>query len=175
QLLAGDRRVFLRSSCHLPVADPMRPDRASLQTDVIVCILPRSHKAHRNISAPLYLLGSFRMSVAHRISPRLFSLALAALVTPCSPSQEKGAGFHGFPPAEVTVQAAVTRTFPVTFEYVGQTQGSKDVEVRARVTGIIEKRLFDEGAGGKGGQPVVLIHARHDPPQVAHANAGGAR
>ena len=59
------------------------------------------------------------MSVAYRISPRLFSLALAALVTACSPSQEKGAGFHGFPPAEVTVQAAVTRTFPVTFEYVG--------------------------------------------------------
>src|SRR5438876_8177822 len=35
--------------------------------------------------------------------------------------------------------------FPVAFEYVGQTLGSKDVEVRARVTGIIEKRLYQEG------------------------------
>ena len=115
------------------------------------------------------------MSVAHRISPRLFSLALAALVTACSPSQEKGAGFHGFPPAEVTVQAAVTRTFPVTFEYVGQTQGSKDVEVRARVTGIIEKRLFDEGAAVKAGQPLFIIDARQYQAQVAAANAEVAR
>ena len=41
------------------------------------------------------------------------------------------------------------RTLPVTFEYVGQTAGSKEVEVRARVTGILEKRLFTEGGGSR--------------------------
>ena len=115
------------------------------------------------------------MSVAYRIPPRLFPLALAAIVAACSPSQEKGAGFHGFPPAEVTVQAATTRTFPVTFEYVGQTQGSKDVEVRARVTGIVEKRLFEEGAGVKAGQPLFILDARQYQAQVAAANAEVAR
>lgn len=115
------------------------------------------------------------MSVAYRIPPRLFPLALAALVAACSPSQEKGAGFHGFPPAEVTVQAAATRTFPVAFEYVGQTAGSKDVEVRARVTGIVEKRLFDEGAAVKAGQPLFIIDPRQYQAQVAAANADVAR
>jgi membrane fusion protein (multidrug efflux system) len=115
------------------------------------------------------------MSVAYRIPPRLFPLALAGLVAACSPSQEKGAGFHGFPPAEVTVQAAATRTFPVTFEYVGQTAGSKDVEVRARVTGIVEKRLFDEGAAVKAGQPLFIIDPRQYQAQVAAANAEVAR
>lgn len=115
------------------------------------------------------------MSVAYRIPPRLFPLALAALVAACSPSQEKGAGFHGFPPAEVTVQAAATRTFPVAFEYVGQTAGSKDVEVRARVTGIVEKRLFDEGAAVKAGQPLFIIDPRQYQAQVAAANAEVAR
>ncbi|HEX6136816.1 MAG TPA: efflux RND transporter periplasmic adaptor subunit [Casimicrobiaceae bacterium] len=115
------------------------------------------------------------MSVAYRIPPRLFPVALAALVAACSPSQEKGAGFHGFPPAEVTVQAAATRTFPVAFEYVGQTAGSKDVEVRARVTGIVEKRLFEEGAAVKAGQSLFIIDPRQYQAQVAAANADVAR
>ena len=81
----------------------------------------------------------------------------------------QGGGFHGFPPADVTVQPVALQTFPVTFEYVGQTQGSKEVEVRARVTGIIEKRLFEEGAPVKAGQTLFIIdpHAsiRRRPPR----------
>ena len=102
------------------------------------------------------------MPAALRPFIRSFPLVLtAAIVAGCGQSQQKGAGgFHGFPPAEVTVVAAAPTNFPVTFEYVGQTQGSKDVEVRARVTGIIEKRLFDDGARVKAGQPLFIIDAR---------------
>lgn len=115
------------------------------------------------------------MSVAPRSIPRWLPLALVAVVAACGPSKQQGGGFHGFPPAEVTVQAVAPQTFPVTFEYVGQTQGSKDVEVRARVTGIIEKRLFEEGARVKAGQTLFVIDARQYQAQVAAANADVAR
>jgi membrane fusion protein (multidrug efflux system) len=115
------------------------------------------------------------MPVALRLLFRLSPLAVAALLAACGQSQPKGAGFHGFPPAEVSVHSVAPQTFPVTFEYVGQTQGSKDVEVRARVTGIIEKRLFEEGAPVKAGQPLFIIDARQYQAQVAAANAEVAR
>ncbi|MEP6679277.1 MAG: efflux RND transporter periplasmic adaptor subunit, partial [Betaproteobacteria bacterium] len=115
------------------------------------------------------------MSVAPRSIPRWLPLALVAVVAACGQSKQQGGGFHGFPPAEVTVQAVAPQTFPVTFEYVGQTQGSKDVEVRARVTGIIEKRLFEEGARVKAGQTLFVIDARQYQAQVAAANADVAR
>jgi membrane fusion protein (multidrug efflux system) len=115
------------------------------------------------------------MSVALRSVPRLLPIALLALVAACGQSKQQAGGFHGFPPAEVTAQPVTQQTFPVTFEYVGQTQGSKDVEVRARVTGIIEKRLFEEGAAVKAGQPLFIIDARQYQAQVAAANADVAR
>lgn len=106
---------------------------------------------------------------------RYLPLGLVALVAACGPSQQKGGGFHGFPPAEVTVQQASLQTFPVSFEYVGQTAGSKDVEVRARITGIIEKRLYQEGSFVKAGQPLFTIDPRQSQAQVAAANADLAR
>jgi membrane fusion protein (multidrug efflux system) len=66
-------------------------------------------------------------------------------------------------------------SIPVAFEYVGQTYGSKDVEVRARVTGIVEKRLFEEGSAVKAGQPLFIIDPRQYQAQVAAAKADVAR
>ena len=98
------------------------------------------------------------------------ALAIAAALAACGQSQQH-AGFAGFPPAEVTTQVIAVRNFPVAFEYVGQTLGSKDVEVRARVTGIIEKRLYQEGAPVKAGQPLFTIDPKPYAAQVAQAQA----
>jgi len=98
-----------------------------------------------------------------------------AVLAGCGQSKQQAAGFHGFPPAAVTVKTVAPQTFPVTFEYVGQTQGSKDVEVRARVTGIIEKRLYQEGSYVKAGQPLFVIDARQYQAQVNAAKADVAR
>jgi membrane fusion protein, multidrug efflux system len=103
-----------------------------------------------------------------------FVLALVATLAACGQSQQ-GGGFHGFPPAEVTTMVVSQRDFPVAFEYVAQTQGSKDVEVRARVTGIIEKRLYQEGAAVKAGQPLFTIDPRPYQAQVNAAEADLAR
>jgi membrane fusion protein, multidrug efflux system len=115
------------------------------------------------------------MSIAWRRSIRHFPLALAVLLAACGKPPQQAGGFHGFPPAAVTVQAVQPQTFPVSFEYVGQTQGSKDVEVRARVTGIIEKRLYQEGSFVKAGQSLFVIDPRSYQAQVAAADADVAR
>jgi len=113
---------------------------------------------------------SFRRPAA----ARLFAVAgLALLVVACGPAPQ--GGFQGFPPAAVTTLVLQPRTLPVSYEYVGQTAGSKEVEVRARVTGILEKRLFAEGAPVKAGQPLFLIDPKPLEAQAAAADAEVAR
>jgi membrane fusion protein (multidrug efflux system) len=75
------------------------------------------------------------------------------------------------PPPEVTVQTVAPESLPVTFEYVGQTAGSREVEVRARVTGILLKRNFTEGAPVRKGQSLFLIDPVPFEAQVARAEA----
>jgi len=58
------------------------------------------------------------------------------------------------PPVEVTVQKVAPRDAPVTYEFVGQTQSSHQVQIRARVAGFLDKRLYTEGTMVKAGQPM---------------------
>ena len=58
---------------------------------------------------------------------------------------------------QVTTLRAVARAVPIVVEAVGQAEGSREVEIRARVTGIIEKRLYDEGAAVTAGASLFLI------------------
>jgi membrane fusion protein (multidrug efflux system) len=99
----------------------------------------------------------------------LFVLALAAC------GQQQPQGFHGFPPAHVTIEKVTTRSLPVTFEYTGQTIGSKDVEVRARVTGIVERRNYQEGSAVKAGQVLFEIDPKPYQAVAAAARADLAR
>ena len=71
----------------------------------------------------------------------------------------------GMPPQEVNAVTVALQSLPETFEYVGQTAGSREVEVRARVTGILLKRNFDEGGRVKQGQSLFTI----DPAQFQAA------
>ncbi|MCC7079254.1 MAG: efflux RND transporter periplasmic adaptor subunit [Burkholderiales bacterium] len=61
------------------------------------------------------------------------------------------------PPQEVSVIEVVPRDLPASYEYVGQSAGSRDVEVRARVTGILLSRNYREGAAVKRGQSLFTI------------------
>ena len=79
-----------------------------------------------------------------------------------------GHGFGG-PPPQVNVQTVAVQTLPVKFEYAAQTQGSREVEVRARVTGILISRNYTEGTSVKAGQSLFTIDPV--PYQVALARA----
>jgi membrane fusion protein (multidrug efflux system) len=110
---------------------------------------------------------------ACHIGLRFFTVTGVALLAACGPAPQ--GGFHGFPPAAVTTLVLQPRALPVSYEYVGQTAGSKEVEVRARVTGILEKRLFAEGAAVKAGQPLFVIDPKPLEAQAAAADAEVAR
>ena len=105
-------------------------------------------------------------------------LALVPALAACSPSggQEKGGGGHGgpgggMPPAEVSAVTVEAKSLPVAFEYVGQTAGSREVEVRARVTGILLTRNFEEGARVKKGQSLFTIDRAPYEAALARAQA----
>jgi len=81
-----------------------------------------------------------------------------------------GAG-GGMPPALVAVQEVQPKTIPVEFEYPAQTAGSREVEVRARVPGILLKRNFTEGSRVSAGQSLFTIEKTTYEAAVARAEA----
>lgn len=105
--------------------------------------------------------GSLRAAL-----PAVLSMALALLVAGCKPA---GGPPGGYPPAPVTVAVVEPRDVPVTYEYVAQTAGYREIEVRARVTGILLKRNYKEGATVKQGESLFTIDPA--PFQVALAKA----
>jgi membrane fusion protein (multidrug efflux system) len=100
----------------------------------------------------------------HSLALRFLLLLLPLVVAACGPSNGKEQGgkgggnpFAGMPPPEVSVVTVAPRPLEETFEYVGQTAGSREVEVRARVTGILLRRNFTEGAPVRQGQSLYTI------------------
>lgn len=93
----------------------------------------------------------------------------AALVSGCEPAASQP---HGKPPPpEVSTVTVESRDLPVVFEYTGTTAGSREVEVRARVTGIILKRNYDEGAPVEAGRSLFTIDPAPYQAAVARAEA----
>ncbi|MBO9668521.1 MAG: biotin/lipoyl-binding protein, partial [Bdellovibrio sp.] len=72
---------------------------------------------------------------------------------------------------EVTVVKVFPRTIPLTKEYVGQMSGIRDIQVRARVGGILLKRYYTEGASVKAG--ALLFKIDPAPYQAALDQARG--
>ncbi len=109
-----------------------------------------------------------------RLSRHAVPFAVVMALAACGEPQQ-GGGFHGFPPVAVTTLLVQPRNLPASYEYVGQTAGSKEVEVRARVTGILERRLFQEGAPVTAGQALFQIDPRLLETQTAALEAELAR
>ncbi|MGE5217913.1 MAG: efflux RND transporter periplasmic adaptor subunit [Chloroflexota bacterium] len=78
-------------------------------------------------------------------------------------------------PAEVFVVKVEPRDTPVSFQYVAQTQSSHQVEIRARVNGFLDRRVYTEGAVVKAGQVLFLMDKKPFEAQVADAKAALAR
>lgn len=58
---------------------------------------------------------------------------------------------------DVTAVTVVAKDTPVVFEFVGQTQSSREVEIRARVDGFLERRVYTEGNLVQAGQTLFLM------------------
>jgi membrane fusion protein, multidrug efflux system len=105
------------------------------------------------------------------------SVALLALPALLAVSVSTGCGKKEVappPPPEVLVAQAVQRDVPVALEVVGQTAGSKDVEIRARIPGYLETVDFQEGAFVKAGDLLYTIDPKEYEAKVAQATANVA-
>jgi membrane fusion protein (multidrug efflux system) len=90
----------------------------------------------------------------------LFFLGIAScLLVLAGCGRAEGQAAKSAAPAEVQVTAlpVATRVVPISLEAVGQAEGSREVEVRARVNGILEKRAYEEGAPVAAGDLLFVI------------------
>lgn len=78
------------------------------------------------------------------------------------------------PPA-VKVSAVLERDVPVWVEEIGETRGSEEVEVRARVQGFLQTVSFQEGSHIRKGQLLFTIDPREYETTVDQAEAQLAR
>lgn len=100
---------------------------------------------------------------------------VAGALAACGPSGNGGAGAPGkgpggpgsaMQPPEVEVIEATLGSATMTQELPGRLQAVRTAQVRARVEGIIERRLFTEGSDVKEGSPLFRIDPR--PYQAAY-------
>lgn len=77
------------------------------------------------------------------------------------------------PPAlPVSIIEVKAETLPIAMEAVGRAEGSREVEIRARVPGIIQKRLYDEGTPVPAGKVLFVIDPA--PYEIAVAQSRAA-
>ena len=72
-------------------------------------------------------------------------------------------------PMPVTVLEMQPQKAPIRVEVMGQAEGAREAEVRARVGGILLKRLYQEGEPVKAGQ--ALFQIDRAPYEIAAAEA----
>jgi len=105
-----------------------------------------------------------------RLRPLAAALALALGLAACS--GDSAPPQAGAPQAlPVTVVEMQPQNLPATLELMAQTEGAKETEVRARVGGILVKRLYQEGSLVKAGQPLFQIDRAPYENALAEAQA----
>ena len=106
---------------------------------------------------------------------RTLAFFLSILLAACSQGdakQKKDDAKAAAPQAlPVSVIEVAPREVPVSFDGVGRTEGSREVQVRARVTGILEKQLYTEGDTVRAGD--VLFEIERAPFEIELAQARG--
>ncbi|HEY5365464.1 MAG TPA: efflux RND transporter periplasmic adaptor subunit [Casimicrobiaceae bacterium] len=104
----------------------------------------------------------------------LLVLMLPACVTACGKSASESTA-PAPPPLAVKVVEVAPRSVPIAFDVVGQTEGAKEVEVRARVAGILLKQLYHEGDTVRAGAPLFEIDPATYEVALKEANAALAQ
>jgi len=105
------------------------------------------------------------------ISRHARQLAAALLVAACSKPAPPAAP----PPPEVRVITVGTEPIANVIELPGRLQAVRTSEVRARVDGIVERRLYTEGTDVREGQPLFAIDPRELRARVNAAQAALAK
>jgi len=94
----------------------------------------------------------------------VFALFLISLLAGCGGDNKPAAGpgtpGAAMPPPEVEVITVAVGSATLTQDLPGRLQAYRTAQVRARVEGVVEKRLFQEGSDVKAGASLFQIDAR---------------
>jgi membrane fusion protein (multidrug efflux system) len=97
----------------------------------------------------------------------IFAAAAALFVAACS----KQAAQQQPPPPEVGVIVVHAAPVPLVREASGRLAPTRASDVRARVPGVLQKRIYKEGSMVKEGDPLVIIDTAPYRAALAQANA----
>ncbi|MBB3221958.1 efflux RND transporter periplasmic adaptor subunit [Pseudoduganella umbonata] len=115
---------------------------------------------------------------SHRPAAGILFLACAAALTAgCDSDKQQQAGAPGgkMPPPQVAVYTVKQEALPVVTELPGRTSAFQIAEVRPQVAGIVQKRLFTEGADVKAGTQLYQIDPATYQATFSAAKAALAR
>lgn len=107
-----------------------------------------------------------------RHAQSLVALAFTLVLAACSGKDAGSAGAMQMPPPAVNVITLKAGEVAIHEQLPGRLEASRIAEVRARVSGIVEKRLFEEGSDVKAGQ---LLFQIDDAPYKARYAAAKAQ
>ncbi len=105
-----------------------------------------------------------------RRGPGFFSLSAVVAIAACRGGEPPAPPAR--PPVEVGVVDVQPRALPLVLEYPAQLKGVREVEVRARVSGILLERRYEEGAHVEAGD--LLFRIDPDPFRAEAARARAA-
>lgn len=103
-----------------------------------------------------YYKNKFRKLLAAMYSKPVIALVMSVALSACGKNDQPPDPHAGMA-LPVSVIEAQPTSVPISAEAVAQTEGAKEVEIRPRVGGILLKRLYEEGAAVKAGQPMFQI------------------
>ncbi|RBP50636.1 efflux RND transporter periplasmic adaptor subunit [Arenicella xantha] len=126
-------------------------------------------------TANTYVLNNTKMTTAssklRRSSRFALVLLISTIISACggddTPLQ--------MPPIPVEIIVAESKPSPNVIQFPGRVQAIRTAEVRARVTGIVERRLYNEGVDVKEGQVLFQIDPRELRAKLNGVNASLAR
>jgi membrane fusion protein (multidrug efflux system) len=105
----------------------------------------------------------------------LFALFTGVLLAAAAGCGKKEAQPQDRPPSDVSVVKVEARDVPISFQWVAQTQSSHEVEIRSRVVGFLDQRVYVEGSMVKAGDVLFLMDKKPFQAQVDDAAAALAR
>ena len=120
---------------------------------------------------PTFLQGA-RLGVPALVLGTALALAACGKKDPAAPGAQ-GAGAP--PPPSVGVVVVQPGNLPVLTELPGRLEASRIAQVRARATGVVQRRLFTEGGWVNAGQPLFQIDSAPYQAALQSARASLAR
>lgn len=143
------------------------PGNPALILDNMLLSLFASDEQTPTHSAPMKHAGSSASQSGWHGASLLLMIGVVAIVTACGKPPEKP------PPAplDVTTMTVEARNVPVATVFVAQTQSSQAVNIQARVSGFLDKRVYTEGSFVKKGQVLFRMDPKPFQAQVDGAAA----